>query len=60
VFRNADETSYNGTHGTLYGPWPTVKFIDTTTGTVAGNVVMYPSSPSNSGHNFGIWLKGTS
>jgi hypothetical protein len=46
VFRNADETSYNGTHGTLYGPWPTVKFIDTTTGTVGGTVIMYPSSPS--------------
>jgi hypothetical protein len=60
AFRNADETSYNGTHGTLYGPWPTVKFIDTTTGTVGGTVVMYPSSPSNSGHNFGIWLKGAS
>jgi hypothetical protein len=60
VFRNADETSYNGTHGTLFGPWPTVKFIDTTTGTVGGNVVMYPTNPSNSGHNFGVWLKGTS
>jgi hypothetical protein len=59
VFRNSDITSYNATHGTLVGPWPTFKVTATTTGTSSGTVVMYPTYPSNSGHNFGVWLKGT-
>jgi hypothetical protein len=59
AFRNSDITSYNGTHGTLLGPWPALKVIATTTGTSSGSVVMFPTYPSNSGRNFGLWLPGT-
>jgi hypothetical protein len=58
VFRNIAITSYSGNHGTICGPWPTDKFIATTTGTASGTVLMFPSNPSNSCLNFGAWLKG--
>ena len=55
-FRNVAVTSYNGTHGTICGPWPTEKHL-------AAPVIavrMIPSDPSNNCRNFNVLLKGTS
>ena len=55
-FRNVAVTSYNGTHGTICGPWPTEKHL-------AAPVIavrMIPSDPSNGCRNFNVLLKGTS
>lgn len=55
-FRNVAITSYNGTHGTICGPWPAEKHL-------AAPVIavrMIPSDPSNSCRNFSVLLKGTS
>ena len=60
VFRDSAVTSYSGIRGTLVGPWPVIKFSATTTGTSSGTVLMFPSDPTNGGHNFGVWLNGAS
>jgi hypothetical protein len=61
VFRDSDVTSTNPTiHGTICGPWPADRFIATTTGTIAGKVLLFPTLPSNNCHNFGVWLNGAS
>lgn len=55
-FRNLAITSYNGTHGTICGPWPAEKHLAAPVITVR----MIPSDPSNSCRNFSVLLKGTS
>jgi hypothetical protein len=55
-FRNVAITSYNGTRGTICGPWPTEKHLAAPVITVR----MIPSDPSNSCRNFSVLLKGTS
>jgi hypothetical protein len=55
-FRNVAITSYNGTHGTICGPWPSGKHLAAPVITVR----MIPSDPSNSCRNFSVLLKGTS
>lgn len=57
VFKNSRLTSYDGTRGTLFGPWTLQQLVDTTNGTATGAVVMSPSYPSNAGQNFGVWLR---
>ena len=56
-FSGSHVTTYTCAHGTLIGPWATWKYIATTTGTVAGTVIASPSGLSNSGADFGIWLR---
>jgi hypothetical protein len=55
VFRNIAITSYNGTHGTICGPWPATKHLAAPVITVR----LFPGSPWNSCHNFGVLLKGS-
>lgn len=55
--QNTKITNYSGTHGSVFGPWETLRLIDTRTGTAAGKVVLSPSYPWNDGKNFGIWLR---
>jgi hypothetical protein len=55
-FRNVAITSYNGTHGTICGPWPTEKHLAAPVITVR----MIPSAPSSSCRSFSVLLKGTS
>ena len=54
-FRNVAMTSYNGTHGTICGPWPTEKHLAAPVITVR----MIPSDPTNSCRNFNVLIKGT-
>ena len=54
-FRNVAITSYDGTHGTICGPWPTEKHLAAPVITVR----MIPSDPSNSCRTFRVLLKGT-
>jgi hypothetical protein len=55
-FRDIAITSYNGTHGTICGPWPTEKHLAAPVITVR----MIPSAPSNGCRDFSVLLKGTS
>ena len=55
-FRSVAITSYNGTHGTICGPWPSEKHLAAPVITVR----MIPSAPSDSCRTFGVLLKGTS
>jgi hypothetical protein len=55
-FTGSHVTTYTGAHGTLTGPWATWKYL-ATTGTAAGTVIASPSGLSNSGANFGVWLR---
>jgi hypothetical protein len=55
-FRNVAITSYNGTHGTICGPWPAEKHLAAPVITVR----MIPSDLSNSCRAFSVLLKGTS
>lgn len=55
-FRNVAITSYNGTHGTICGPWPTEKHLAAPVITIR----MVPSDPSNSCRVFSVLLRGTS
>jgi hypothetical protein len=55
-FRNVAITSYNGTRGTICGPWPAEKHLAAPVITVR----MIPSDTSNSCRNFSVLLKGTS
>jgi hypothetical protein len=55
-FRNVAITSYNGTHGTICGPWSAGKHLAAPVITVR----MIPSDPSGSCRSFSVLLKGTS
>jgi hypothetical protein len=55
-FRNVAITSYNGTHGTICGPWPSEKHLAAPVITVR----LIPSAPSASCRNFSVLVKGTS
>jgi hypothetical protein len=50
-------TTYAGTHGTMTGPWQTIRTVQTSTGTLAGMVIRSPSGLSNGGASFGVWLR---
>ena len=54
-FRNVAITSYNGTRGTVCGPWPAEKHLAAPVITVR----MIPSDTSNGCRNFSVLLKGT-
>ena len=54
-FRNVAITSYNGTHGTICGPWPSERHLAAPVITVR----MIPSGPSSTCHNFSVLLEGT-
>ncbi len=56
-FAGSHITTYTGDHGTILGPWATSQYTDTTTETAAGATVMSASVLSNSGQNFGAWLR---
>ncbi len=60
-FDGSHVTTYRGDHGTVLGPWTTsevsVTSTGTATGTAAGATVMSASVLSNSGQNFGVWLR---
>lgn len=49
-------TSYNGTRGTICGPWPAEKHLAAPVITIR----MIPSGPSNSCRDFSVLLKGSS
>ncbi len=55
-FREVAITSYNGTHGTICGPWPAEKHLAAPVITVR----MIPSDPSSSCRSFSTLLKGIS
>jgi hypothetical protein len=55
-FRNVAITSYNGTHGTVCGPWPSGKHLAAPVITVR----LIPSDPSSNCRNSSVLLKGTS
>lgn len=54
-FRNVAITSYNGTRGTVCGPWPTGRHLAAPVITVR----MIPSDPSNSCRDFSVLLEGS-
>jgi hypothetical protein len=54
AFRNVAITSYNGTRGTICGPWPAEKHLAAPVITVR----MVPSAPSNSCRVFSVLLPG--
>jgi hypothetical protein len=54
-FRNVAITSYNGTHGTICGPWATEKHLAAPVITVR----MVPSAPSDSCRVFSVLLPGS-
>ncbi len=54
-FRDVAVTSYNGTHGTVCGPWPAGKHLAAPVITVR----LIPSAPSNSCRNFSVLVKGS-
>jgi len=54
-FRNVAITSYNGTRGTVCGPWPAERHLAAPVITVR----MIPSDTSNGCRNFSVLLKGT-
>ncbi|HVB44263.1 MAG TPA: hypothetical protein VNF47_16375 [Streptosporangiaceae bacterium] len=56
-FKDSRVTTFSGDRGSIVGPWTTFKVLDTTTGTVAGTVVMSPSALANSGGDFTLWLR---
>jgi len=55
-FRNVAITSYNGTRGTVCGPWPAERHLAAPVITVR----MIPSDTSNRCRNFSVLLKGAS
>ena len=57
AFQDTRLTSFNGTHGAIFGPWGTYRIIGTRGGTSSGTVVLWPSYPWNNGHNFSIWWR---
>ena len=56
AFRSVAITSYNGTHGTVCGPWPTEKHLAAPVITIR----MIPSAPSGGCRDFSVLVKGTS
>jgi hypothetical protein len=54
AFKDTSLTSYNGTHGAIFGPWGTYRIIGTQGGTSTGTVVLWPTYPWNNGHNFSV------
>jgi hypothetical protein len=60
AFKDTRLTSFNGTHGTILGPWPTYRIIGTRGGAPTGTVVLWPGYPWNNGHNFSIWWRAAS
>ena len=54
--RNVAITSYNGTHGTIRGPWPTDMYLAAPVITVR----VTPLTTSNSCRNFRVLVKGAS
>jgi hypothetical protein len=56
-FTGSHLTTYGGARGTVIGPWQTSTLIKTSDGTPAGTVVASPSGLSNSGQDFGVWLR---
>jgi hypothetical protein len=59
-FEDTRLTSVSGRHGTIFGPWVTNRVIGTRGGTSTGAVVLWPTYPSNNGHNFGVWWRAAS
>ena len=55
-FRGVSLTSYNGTHGTICGPWPTEKHLAAPVITVR----MIPSGPSSNCRDFSVLVTGAS
>jgi hypothetical protein len=49
-------TTYSGGHGTMFGPWASAEWIDTTDGTAAGTVVADPIMVGTGGA-FSVWLR---
>jgi hypothetical protein len=60
AFKDTRLTSFNGTHGTILGPWATHRIIGTRGGAPTGTVVLWPSNPWNNGHNFTVWWRAAS
>jgi hypothetical protein len=60
AFQDTSLTSYNGTHGTPLGPWPSSRIIGTQGGTSTGTVVLWPTYPWNNGHNFSVVWRAAS
>jgi hypothetical protein len=54
--RNVTITSYNSTHGTIRGPWPTDMYLAVPVITVR----VTPLTTSNSCRTFSVLVKGTS
>jgi hypothetical protein len=54
AFKDTSLTSYNGTHGAIFGPWGTSRIIGTQGGTSTGTVVLWPTYPWNNGRNFSV------
>jgi hypothetical protein len=59
AFANCALTTYNGTRGTMLGPWSTSQVIATTTGTAGGAVIANAPVLFNLGRNFGVWERTT-
>jgi len=57
AFKGTLLTSYNGTHGAIFGTWDTYRVFGTRGGTPAGKLVLWPDYPWNNSHDFGIWWR---
>jgi hypothetical protein len=55
-FTGTGTTTYSGAHGTMFGPWATAEWIDTTDGTAAGTIVTDPIMVGTGGA-FSVWLR---
>jgi len=58
AFKDTSVTSWNGTHGTVFGPWNTYRVIGVQR--YSNTVTLWPAYPWNNGHNFGIWWQAAS
>jgi hypothetical protein len=56
AFSDVAVTSYNGTHGNLFGPFQVSKIFMTRNGKSWGKAEGYPGLAWNKGLNFGAWL----
>ena len=57
-FTGTRVTAYNGTSGGILGPARnTSEWIDTTSGTPAGGIVISASALSNGNQDFSVWLR---
>jgi hypothetical protein len=56
-FTASNVTTYTGYHGSVFGPWATSRWIDTTDGTHTGAVVADATVLANAGQDFGVWLR---